>query len=108
MYKVGFASKQGTPLFGPLITSPVFKEGQEFRDFLLAKILNGERGNSYSTFHHTKCSFFTNTQAAMHSPSFAPKITRTRRILLEELHSNHTEKKRGKLSQNFHTFVNNK
>ncbi|PRP76271.1 hypothetical protein PROFUN_07793 [Planoprotostelium fungivorum] len=69
-YGVTVASKGGTPPFGPLLTSPpIYQKNSAFRNFLLTKVINAER-------------------ASFEAPSFAPKIKRTRKILIEELVSN--------------------
>jgi len=66
-YRIGFAYKTGTPSSGPLLAEPaVFEKSEKLKDWLLTKLINAER-------------------AAFNAPSFASKIKRTRRILLEEI-----------------------
>jgi len=74
-YKIGFACKAGVPPFGPSLPSPaIFEKGDEFRQFLITKLINGE------------C-------AALECPSFSKKLQRTRAILLNEIAKRHTKKK---------------
>jgi len=63
-YRVESASKSGVPYFGPRIIQPLYKKDEYFRDFLLTKMINGER-------------------AAYHAPEFKPRITRTRSQILQ-------------------------
>jgi len=66
-YRLAMACKTGTPAFGPLLSEPsIFEKGDLFREFLLTKLVNGER-------------------AALEGASFVNKLRRTRKILLEEL-----------------------
>ena len=52
--------KEGINQFPPLLPDPpIFKRDEVFRDFLLTKCINGER-------------------SAMHSPEFAPRLSRAR------------------------------
>jgi len=74
-YQVAFASKQGVPPFGPLLSEPsIFERGPSFREFFLTKIVNAE-------------------QAACEAPVFATKIRRTRGILLHGILENYLNKK---------------
>lgn len=65
-YKISVISRDGVPPFGPPLPSPpIFTtEGTYFRDFLLTKLINGERGS-------------------LHSPYLISKMYRTRQMLLE-------------------------
>jgi RAP1 GTPase activating protein 1 len=66
-YQLACGSKDGVPSFGPEIPEPpLFEPNDYFRDFLICKMINGER-------------------AAYKSVTFAKKIQRTRLTLLEEL-----------------------
>jgi len=67
-YKLNIVCKEGVPPFGPSITYPaVFEKNDEFREFLLTKLINGER-------------------AALHgSPAFRNKLVSARRTNLEQI-----------------------
>lgn len=44
MYKVAVTARDDVPFFGPTLPQPaIFKKGPEFRDFVLAKLINAER-----------------------------------------------------------------
>uniref|UniRef100_A0A8D0LCX8 GTPase activating Rap/RanGAP domain like 3 n=1 Tax=Sphenodon punctatus TaxID=8508 RepID=A0A8D0LCX8_SPHPU len=59
---------QSVPLFGPPLPSPpVFTDHQEFRDFLLVKLINGEK-------------------ATLETPTFAQKRQRTLDMLIRSLY----------------------
>lgn len=73
-YKLIVAPKVGVPPFSPDIPEPpIFGKDAVSRDFFLHKIVNGER-------------------ASYKSPSFAPKISRTRSVLLYEVASKYIKK----------------
>eukprot|EP00026_Physarum_polycephalum_P006616 Phypoly_transcript_06665.p1 GENE.Phypoly_transcript_06665~~Phypoly_transcript_06665.p1 ORF type:complete len:315 (+),score=35.19 Phypoly_transcript_06665:647-1591(+) len=63
-YRIEVACKNGVPPFGPQLTQPLYAKDDYFRNFLLTKLVNGER-------------------AAYHAPAFRPKITRTRSQILK-------------------------
>jgi len=66
-YKVAVVSKRGVPPFGPQVPAAAyFEHDSHFRDFLLKKMLNGER-------------------AAMAAPIFARKLLKARRDLLQNM-----------------------
>ena len=67
-YRVAFSSRDGVPSYGPIIPKPAIfgSEGGYLRDFLLTKLINGER-------------------AALHSEFLIRKMTKTRTGYLEEL-----------------------
>eukprot|EP01097_Dermamoeba_algensis_P007239 TRINITY_DN4540_c0_g1_i1.p1 TRINITY_DN4540_c0_g1~~TRINITY_DN4540_c0_g1_i1.p1 ORF type:complete len:871 (-),score=166.23 TRINITY_DN4540_c0_g1_i1:15-2627(-) len=66
-YRVGVTCKHGVNVFPPYLPEqPVFLKNENFRDFLLCKIINGER-------------------AALHAPVFSQKMKRTNHQLLHEL-----------------------
>ncbi|XP_053156387.1 rap1 GTPase-activating protein 1-like isoform X3 [Hemicordylus capensis] len=68
LYKVSVTARDDVPFFGPPLPNPaVFKKGAEFREFLLAKLINAE----YSCYHAEK---------------FAKLEERTRSALLESLY----------------------
>ncbi|KAJ1552517.1 hypothetical protein HK405_011033 [Cladochytrium tenue] len=70
-YRLTMAAKSGVPEFTPELPEPtVFGRDPVSRDFLLHKLVNGER-------------------ASYRSPSFAPKIARTRGVLLHDVASKH-------------------
>uniref|UniRef100_A0A8L0DPN4 GTPase activating Rap/RanGAP domain like 3 n=1 Tax=Oncorhynchus mykiss TaxID=8022 RepID=A0A8L0DPN4_ONCMY len=61
-------SEESVPLFGPPLPSPpVFTDHQEFRDFLLVKLINGEK-------------------ATLETPTFAQKRQRTLDMLIRSLY----------------------
>ncbi|XP_039395247.1 rap1 GTPase-activating protein 1-like isoform X4 [Mauremys reevesii] len=67
LYKVSVTARDDVPFFGPPLPNPaIFKKGQEFREFLLAKLINAE----YSCYRAEK---------------FAKLEERTRSALLESL-----------------------
>lgn len=66
-YNISIARKKGVPGFTPELPIPsVISRDTVSRDYLLHKLVNGER-------------------AAYKAPSFAPKIARTRAVLLKEV-----------------------
>ncbi|KAI9199796.1 uncharacterized protein BJ171DRAFT_462005 [Polychytrium aggregatum] len=66
-YKLCLAPKNGVPPFSPEMPEPpIFFKDAVSRDFFFHKLINGER-------------------ACYKAPSFAPKISRTRQVLLTEL-----------------------
>ncbi|XP_069798841.1 GTPase-activating Rap/Ran-GAP domain-like protein 3 [Dendropsophus ebraccatus] len=67
-YRLKIFSEESVPLFGPpLPTPPVFTDHQEFRDFLLVKLINGEK-------------------ATLETPTFAQKRQRTLDMLIRSLY----------------------
>ncbi|XP_055959069.1 GTPase-activating Rap/Ran-GAP domain-like protein 3 [Patella vulgata] len=67
-YRFYVFSEESTPLFGPPLPSPaVFTDHQEFRDFLLVKLINGEK-------------------AVVNNPLFAQKRERTLEMLIRSLY----------------------
>nr|XP_045003997.1 GTPase-activating Rap/Ran-GAP domain-like protein 3 isoform X3 [Jaculus jaculus] len=67
-YRLKIFSEESVPLFGPpLPTPPVFTDHQEFRDFLLVKLINGEK-------------------ATLETPTFAQKRRRTLDMLIRSLY----------------------
>ncbi|TGZ69955.1 hypothetical protein CRM22_003444 [Opisthorchis felineus] len=63
-YRLNVFAEESVPIFGPPLPSPPeFTNPQEFREFLLVKLINGEK-------------------AAFHSPVFAQKRERTLEMLL--------------------------
>ncbi|XP_051966528.1 rap1 GTPase-activating protein 2-like isoform X1 [Xyrauchen texanus] len=67
-YKVSVTAREDVPPFGPTLPNPpVFKKGPEFREFLLAKLINAEN-------------------ACYKSDKFAKLEERTRAALLDNLH----------------------
>jgi len=75
-YKMEIACKEGMPPFGPALPHPsIFEKGPQFREFLLTKLINGER-------------------AALHGcPSFRNKYVSVRRTTLDNLQKNYGPKK---------------
>ncbi|XP_042580147.1 GTPase-activating Rap/Ran-GAP domain-like protein 3 isoform X1 [Cyprinus carpio] len=66
-YRLKIFSEESVPLFGPPLPSPpVFTDHQEFRDFLLVKLINGEK-------------------ATLETPTFAQKRQRTLDMLIRSL-----------------------
>jgi len=67
-YRVGFSFKKGIPSFGPpLDDCATLKKDESFRDFLLAKLVNGERA------------------ALEVAPVFANKLAKTRKLILNDI-----------------------
>ncbi|XP_051022188.1 GTPase-activating Rap/Ran-GAP domain-like protein 3 isoform X2 [Acomys russatus] len=67
-YRLKIFSEESVPLFGPSLPSPpVFTDHQEFRDFLLVKLINGEK-------------------ATLETPTFAQKRRRTLDMLIRSLY----------------------
>ncbi|KAK3611810.1 hypothetical protein CHS0354_040479 [Potamilus streckersoni] len=67
-YRLNVFSEESVPLFGPPLPSPPeFYNHQEFRDFLLVKLINGEK-------------------AAVNNPVFAQKRERTLEMLIKSLY----------------------
>ncbi|XP_019584162.2 GTPase-activating Rap/Ran-GAP domain-like protein 3 isoform X4 [Rhinolophus sinicus] len=67
-YRLKIFSEESVPLFGPPLPSPpVFPDHQEFRDFLLVKLINGEK-------------------ATLETPTFAQKRRRTLDMLIRSLY----------------------
>ncbi|XP_025208054.1 GTPase-activating Rap/Ran-GAP domain-like protein 3 isoform X1 [Melanaphis sacchari] len=70
-YKLVVYSEESVPLFGPsLPCPPVFKVPQEFREFLIVKMINGEK-------------------ATFNTPTFAKKRERTLDMLIKDLYSDY-------------------
>ncbi|XP_043840790.1 GTPase-activating Rap/Ran-GAP domain-like protein 3 isoform X1 [Dromiciops gliroides] len=67
-FRLKIFSEESVPLFGPPLPSPpVFTDHQEFRDFLLVKLINGEK-------------------ATLETPTFAQKRQRTLDMLIRSLY----------------------
>ncbi|XP_010611887.1 GTPase-activating Rap/Ran-GAP domain-like protein 3 isoform X2 [Fukomys damarensis] len=67
-YRLKIFSEESVPLFGPPLPSPpVFTDHEEFRDFLLVKLINGEK-------------------ATLETPTFAQKRRRTLDMLIRSLY----------------------
>ncbi|XP_069702439.1 GTPase-activating Rap/Ran-GAP domain-like protein 3 isoform X2 [Periplaneta americana] len=76
-YRLSLFSEESVPLFGPsLPCPPVFRNAQEFREFLIVKLINGEK-------------------AAFNTPTFAQKRERTLDMLIKDLFSEHMNDGRG-------------
>ncbi|XP_067000028.2 GTPase-activating Rap/Ran-GAP domain-like protein 3 [Anabrus simplex] len=76
-YRLHIYSEESVPLFGPsLPCPPVFRNSQEFREFLLVKLINGEK-------------------AAFNTPTFSQKRERTLDMLIKDLCSEHMNDGRG-------------
>ncbi|MFH4976304.1 hypothetical protein AB6A40_003013 [Gnathostoma spinigerum] len=73
-YRVSVAARDDVPFFGPTLPAPsIFRKGQEFRNFLLTKLINAEN-------------------AAYKSEKFAKLAERTRSSLLDALYGNLKER----------------
>ncbi|XP_024859844.1 GTPase-activating Rap/Ran-GAP domain-like protein 3 isoform X9 [Kryptolebias marmoratus] len=71
-YRLKIFSEESVPLFGPPLPTPsVFTDHQEFRDFLLVKLINGEK-------------------ATLETPTFAQKRQRTLDMLIRSLYQDLT------------------
>jgi len=79
-YRISVATKDGIPNYGPdFPASWIFPKGDDFRNFLLCKLINGER-------------------SALNHPIFSQKIARTKRIILDSFIQKYTRKpKRGSI-----------
>ncbi|XP_078282144.1 GTPase-activating Rap/Ran-GAP domain-like protein 3 isoform X2 [Rhinoraja longicauda] len=67
-YRLKIFSEESVPLFGPpLPTPPVFTDHHEFRDFVLVKLINGEK-------------------ATLETPTFSQKRQRTLDMLIRSLY----------------------
>ncbi|CAL1295904.1 unnamed protein product [Larinioides sclopetarius] len=76
-YRLSVYSEETVPLFGPTLPNPpIFKNHQEFREFLLVKLINGEK-------------------AAFNTPTFAQKRERTLDMLIKDLYTEHMAENRG-------------
>ncbi|GMS82931.1 hypothetical protein PENTCL1PPCAC_5106 [Pristionchus entomophagus] len=73
-YRVSVTARDDVPFFGPTLPTPsIFRRGQEFRNFLLTKLVNAEN-------------------AAYKSQKFGKLAERTRASLLEQLYQNLKER----------------
>uniref|UniRef100_A0A915AUQ0 Rap-GAP domain-containing protein n=1 Tax=Parascaris univalens TaxID=6257 RepID=A0A915AUQ0_PARUN len=73
-YRVSVSARDDVPFFGPTLPAPsIFRKGQEFRNFLLTKLINAEN-------------------AAYKSEKFAKLAERTRSSLLDGLYGNLKER----------------
>ena len=73
-YRVAVAARDDVPFFGPTLPAPsIFRRGQDFRNFLLTKLINAEN-------------------AAYKSVKFAKLAERTRSSLLDGLFANLKER----------------
>lgn len=73
-YRVSVTARDDVPFFGPTLPAPsIFRKGQEFRNFLLTKLINAEN-------------------AAYKSDKFAKLAERTRSSLLDALYGNLKER----------------
>ncbi|VDK37281.1 unnamed protein product [Gongylonema pulchrum] len=74
VFQVSVTARDDVPFFGPTLPAPsIFRKGQEFRNFLLTKLINAEN-------------------AAYKSTKFAKLAERTRYSLLEALYGNLKER----------------
>ncbi|XP_038046495.1 GTPase-activating Rap/Ran-GAP domain-like protein 3 isoform X2 [Patiria miniata] len=80
-YRLRVFSEESVPLFGPPLPSPsVFEDTQAFRDFLLVKLINGEK-------------------AAFNTPTFANKRQRTLEMLIKNLQQDLPETNKNMLNK---------
>ncbi|EEC08749.1 rap GTPase-activating protein, putative, partial [Ixodes scapularis] len=78
-YRISLFSEESVPLFGPsLPCPPVFQNHQEFREFVLVKLINGEK-------------------AAFNTPIFAQKRERTLDMLIKDLYNEHMSDSRSNM-----------
>ncbi|RZF36202.1 hypothetical protein LSTR_LSTR008528 [Laodelphax striatellus] len=83
-YRLVVYSEESVPLFGPsLPCPPVFRVAEEFREFLIVKLINGEK-------------------AAFNTPTFSQKRERTLDMLIKDLYSEHM----GEMSRGVGTMLN--
>ncbi|GAB6031593.1 hypothetical protein CHUAL_009358 [Chamberlinius hualienensis] len=75
-YRLSMFSEETVPLFGPTLPCPnIFHNSQEFREFLLVKLINGEK-------------------AAFNTPIFSQKRERTLDMLIKDLFTEHMSENR--------------
>jgi len=75
-YKIEVVTKPDVPPFPPYLPSPPIIEQENLRDYLLTKLINGER------------------TAMLHTPIFSNKMQRTRSELLKNLVEPYAKKKK--------------
>ncbi|KAF2361378.1 Rap GTPase activating protein domain [Trinorchestia longiramus] len=76
-YRLHVYSEESVPLFGPSLSgSCVFHNHDEFREFLLVKLINGEK-------------------ATLNTPTFSQKRERTLDMLIRDLYQEHINDTRG-------------
>ncbi|XP_071447526.1 GTPase-activating Rap/Ran-GAP domain-like protein 3 isoform X1 [Hetaerina americana] len=79
-YRLMVFSEESVPLFGPSLPSPsYFRNSDEFREFLLVKMINGEK-------------------AAFNTPTFAQKRERTLDMLLRDMYAEHMSEVKGAIT----------
>lgn len=64
MYRIALATKTGVPGFGPELPSPALFAAPQLREFLLCKLINGERA------------------VLQNAPAFAPRLNGARKEML--------------------------
>ncbi|XP_022084284.1 GTPase-activating Rap/Ran-GAP domain-like protein 3 isoform X2 [Acanthaster planci] len=80
-YRLRVFSEESVPLFGPPLPSPsIFDDPQAFRDFLLVKLINGEK-------------------AAFNTPTFSNKRQRTLEMLIKNLQQDLPETNKNMLNK---------
>ncbi|XP_076331867.1 GTPase-activating Rap/Ran-GAP domain-like protein 3 [Tachypleus tridentatus] len=78
-FRLSVFSDESVPLFGPTLPCPpIFYTTAEFREFLLVKLMNGEK-------------------AAFNTPTFAQKRERTLDMLIKDMYADHLVDTRGQL-----------
>ncbi|XP_076347527.1 GTPase-activating Rap/Ran-GAP domain-like protein 3 [Tachypleus tridentatus] len=76
-FRLSVFSDESVPLFGPTLPCPpIFYTTAEFREFLLVKLMNGEK-------------------AAFNTPTFAQKRERTLDMLIKDMYADHLVDTRG-------------
>lgn len=79
-WKVAVYCDESVPLFGPsLPCPPVFNDPHTFREFLLVKLINGEK-------------------ATFNTPTFSQKRERTLDMLIRDLYQEHVQDSKGSVS----------
>lgn len=72
-WRIAIYCDENVPLFGPsLPCPPVFEDSNNFREFLLVKLINGEK-------------------ATFDTPTFSRKRERTLDTLLRDMYQEHTQ-----------------
>lgn len=88
-WRIAIYCDESVPLFGPsLPCPPVFEDPYNFREFLLVKLINGEK-------------------ATFDTPTFSRKRERTLDTLLRDMYQEHSQDARGNVSsvrENFNAF----
>lgn len=85
-WRIAIYCDENVPLFGPsLPCPPIFEDQCNFREFLLVKLINGEK-------------------ATFDTPTFSRKRERTLDTLLRDLYQEHSQESKSNVSSKFHFY----